>query len=92
MNFLDLNNDGKRDTKDGQIILAYIFAAVGIFLLVAAFFFPPIATIHISIQTTAGILFSFCAAVLGIDYHYTHLLNQTFSNLQKKKEEEEQTT
>jgi hypothetical protein len=27
MNFLDLNNDGKRDTKDGQIILAYIFAA-----------------------------------------------------------------
>lgn len=91
MNFLDLNNDGKRDTKDGQIILAYIFAAVGIFLLVAAFFFPPIATIDITIQTTAGILFSFCAAVLGIDCHYNHLLNQTLSNFQKKKEEEQTT-
>ncbi len=88
MNFLDLNQDGKRDTKDGQIILAYTFAAVGIFLLIAAFFFPPIAIIDISIQSAAGLLFSFCAAILGIDYHYTHLLSQTLSNIQKKKEEE----
>ena len=46
MNFLDLNKDNKFDTKDGQIILAYTFAAVGIFLLVAAFFFPPLTTFN----------------------------------------------
>ena len=62
MNFLDLNNDGKRDTKDGQIILAYIFAAVGIFLLVTA--------------------------LLGLDIHYRHLLQQSIADMQKKKEEE----
>nr|DAR04060.1 MAG TPA: hypothetical protein [Caudoviricetes sp.] len=89
MNFLDLNKDNKFDTKDGQIILAYTFAAVGIFLLVAAFWVNPIAVIDISIQSAAGLLFSFCAAILGIDYHYTHLLSQTLSNIKKKKEEEE---
>lgn len=89
MSFLDLNNDNRFDNKDGQIILAYVFAAVGIFLLVAAFFFPPIATIDISIQSAAGLLFSFCAAIIGIDVHYSHLLSQSLSNIQKKKEEEE---
>ena len=74
MNFLDLNKDNKFDTKDGQIILAYTFAAVGIFLLVAAFFFPPLAIIDISIQSASGLLFSFCAAILGIDYHYTRMI------------------
>lgn len=89
MNFLDLNSDGKRDTKDGQIILAYIFAAVGIFLLVTAFFYNPIAIIDITIQTSAGMLFSFCAALLGLDIHYRHLLQQSIADMQKKKKEEE---
>lgn len=88
MNFLDLNKDNKFDTKDGQIILAYTFAAVGIFLLVASFWVNPIGFIDISIQSAAGLLFSFCAAILDIDYHYTHLLSQTLSNIKKKKEEE----
>lgn len=89
MNFLDLNKNVKRDKKDGQIILAYIFAAVGIFLLVTAFFYNPIAIIDITIQTSAGMLFSFCAALLGLDYHYSHLLHKALMNIQKEKEETE---
>lgn len=88
MNFLDLNNDGKRDTKDGQIILAYIFAAVGIFLLVAAFWVNPLGFIDISIQSASGLLFSFMSVLLGLDIHYRHLLQQTIADMQKKKEEE----
>ena len=88
MNFLDLNNNGKIDGKDGQVILAYLFAAVGIFLLVTAFFFNPIATIDITIQSSAGMLFSFCAALLGLDYHYSHLLQKTIADMQNKNKEE----
>ena len=86
---LDINNDGKTNRVDGQIILAYTFAAVGIFLLVAAFWVNPVAIIDISIQSASGLLFSVCAAILGIDYHYSHLLQKTIATMQKKEEETE---
>lgn len=89
MNFLDLNQDGKTNRVDGQIVLAFIFAAVGLLLLIAAFFFPPIATIDITIQSTAGMLFSFMSVLLGLDYHYSHKLQEAIASMQQKKEEEE---
>lgn len=89
MNFLDLNNDGKTNRVDGQLILAYIFAAVGLLLLIAAFWVNPIGIISITIQSTSGMLFSFMSVLLGLDYHYSHLLQKTIASMQQKKEEEE---
>lgn len=88
MNFLDLNNDGKTNRVDGQLILAYIFAAVGLLLLIAAFWVNPIGIISITIQSTSGMLFSFMSVLLGLDYHYSHKLQETIATMQKKEEEE----
>ncbi len=86
---LDINNDGKTNRVDGQLILAYIFAAVGLLLLIAAFWVSPIGFISITIQSTSGMLFSFMSVLLGLDYHYSHKLQETIASMQNEKKEEE---
>ena len=87
MDILDINKNGKFDKKDLQLWLAIVFALTGIFLLVAAFFFPPIASIDTSIITACGELFTFRAALLGIDYHYSYLIAKTLSTQDEEQEE-----
>lgn len=88
MNFLDLNNDGKADTKDLQIWIAIVLLIAGVILLFLGFFSSPLGIIHYSVITTSGELFTFASVLLGIDYHYSHLLQKTIADMQKKKEEE----
>ena len=47
MNFLDLNNDGKTDSKDLQIWLAILLLIAGIVLLFLGFFTNPLGVIHL---------------------------------------------
>ena len=89
MNFLDLNNDGKRDTKDGQIWIGIALLIAGVTLLFIGFFSSPLGIIHYSVITTSGELFTFASVLLGIDYHYSHLLQKTIADMQKNKEEAE---
>nr|DAN16468.1 MAG TPA: Neurensin [Caudoviricetes sp.]DAS64139.1 MAG TPA: Neurensin [Caudoviricetes sp.]DAX54336.1 MAG TPA: Neurensin [Caudoviricetes sp.] len=91
MNFLDLNADGKTDSKDLQIWSALLLMVGGVVLLFLGFFSTPKGEIHGSVITTAAELFTFSGVLLGIDYHYSHLLHKTIADMQKK-EEEEQTT
>lgn len=91
MNFLDLNNDGRADSKDLQIWLAILLLIAGIVLLFLGFFTNPLGVIHFSVMSTSGELFTFASVLLGLDYHYSHLLHKTIADMQKK-EEEEQTT
>lgn len=88
MNFLDLNNDGKADIKDIQIWIAIVLLIAGVILLFLGFFSSPLGIIHYSVITTSGELFTFASVLLGIDYHYSHLLQKTIADMQKKKEEE----
>lgn len=88
MNFLDLNKDGKSDSKDLQIWSALLLLICGVVLLFLGFFSTPMGEIHSSVITTAAELFTFSGVLLGIDYHYSHLLHKTLANLQKEKEEE----
>lgn len=88
MNFLDLNNDGKTDSKDLQIWLAILLLIAGVILLFLGFFSSPLGVIHFSVMSTSGELFTFASVLLGLDYHYSHLLHKTLANLQKEKEEE----
>lgn len=92
MNFLDLNKDGKSDAKDLQIWLAILLLIAGVVLLFLGFFTNPIGVIHFSVLSTSGELFTFASVLLGLDYHYSHLLAKTIANLQKEKDESEQTT
>nr|DAJ37872.1 MAG TPA: Neurensin [Caudoviricetes sp.] len=92
MNFLDLNQDGKSDAKDLQIWLAILLLIAGVVLLFLGFFTNPLGVIHFSVMSTSGELFTFASVLLGLDYHYSHLLHKTLANLQKEKEESEQTT
>ena len=88
MNFLDLNNDGKADTKDLQIWIGIVLLIAGVILLFLGFLSSPLGIIHYSVITTSGELFTFASVLLGIDYHYSHLLQKTIADMQKKKEEE----
>lgn len=88
MNFLDLNNDGKRDTKDLQIWSALLLMIGGVVLLFLGFFTQPQGEIHYSVATSAAELFTFSGILLGLDIRYRHLLQQTIADMQKKKEEE----
>lgn len=89
MSILDINKNGIFDQKDLQLWFAIVFALTGIFLLLAAFFFPPTASIDTSVITACGELFTFCATLLGIDYHYSYLIAKT---LKVKSEEQEEKT
>lgn len=91
MNFLDLNADGKTDSKDLQIWSALLLMVGGVVLLFLGFFSTPKGEIHFSVMSTSGELFTFASVLLGLDYHYSHLLHKTIADMQKK-EEEEQTT
>ena len=88
MNFLDLNNDGKADTKDLQLWIAIVLLIAGVTLLFLSFFTNPLGVIHFSVLSSSGELFTFASVLLGIDYHYSHLLQKTIADMQKKEEEE----
>lgn len=91
MNFLDLNNDGRADSKDLQIWLAILLLIAGVVLLFLGFFTNPLGVIHFSVMSTSGELFTFASVLLGLDYHYSHLLQKTIASMQQKKEEEQTT-
>lgn len=88
MNFLDLNADGKADSKDLQIWLAVLLLISGLALLFLSFFTNPLGIISFSVMSTSGELFTFASVLLGLDYHYSHLLQKTIATMQKKEEEE----
>ena len=53
-----------------QLWLGVFLAVVGVALLCAGFFAPPLAQIHPSILTALGEIFTFSGALIGVDYHY----------------------
>nr|DAJ82061.1 MAG TPA: Neurensin [Caudoviricetes sp.] len=90
MNFLDLNADGKTDSKDLQIWASILLLISGIVLIFLGFFSPPIiGQIHTSVITTSGELFTFASCLMGLNLHYNNLLQKTIASMQQKKEEEE---
>lgn len=89
MNFLDLNADGKTDSKDLQIWAAILLLISGVVLIFLGFFSPPIiGQIHTSVITTSGELFTFASCLMGLNLHYHNLLQKTIATMQKKEEEE----
>ena len=84
----DLNNDGRADSKDLQIWLAILLLIAGVILLFLGFFSSPIGVIHFSVMSTSGELFTFASVLLGLDYHYSHLLQKTIADMQNKNKEE----
>lgn len=89
MNFLDLNADGKTDSKDLQIWAAILLLIAGVVLIFLGFFSPPnIGQIHTSVITTSGELFTFASCLMGLNLHYNNLLQKTIATMQKKEEEE----
>ena len=89
MNFLDLNADGKTDSKDLQIWASILLLISGVVLIFLGFFSPPIiGQIHTSVITTSGELFTFASCLMGLNLHYHNLLQKTIATMQKKEEEE----
>lgn len=89
MNFLDLNADGKTDSKDLQVWAAILLLISGVVLIFLGFFSPPIiGQIHTSVITTSGELFTFASCLMGLNLHYKNLLQKTIATMQKKEEEE----
>lgn len=91
MNFLDLNADGKTDSKDLQIWAAILLLISGVVLIFLGFFSPPIiGQIHTSVITTSGELFTFASCLMGLNLHYHSLLQKTIASMQNEKKEEEE--
>ena len=72
-----------------QLILGFILAIFGMALLILSFFVPPMGIIHASVLTAIGEVFTFSAALIGIDYHYKQ---RYFEQLQNQQIEEAQVT
>ena len=90
MNFLDLNNNGRADSKDLQIWAAILLLISGVVLIFLGFFSPPIiGQIHQSVMYCSGELFTFASCLMGINLHFQNLLQKTIASMQQKKEEEE---
>ncbi|KGN83643.1 MULTISPECIES: hypothetical protein [unclassified Porphyromonas] len=53
-----------------QIILAFVLASLGMALLFAGFFVPPLGGIEPSVLVAYGEVMTFAGALFGIDYHY----------------------
>ena len=61
----------KKQTKTNiQLILGFSLAIFGIILLIMSFFVPPLGVINASVLAAIGEVFTFSAALIGIDYHY----------------------
>lgn len=89
MNFLDLNADGKTDSKDLQIWAAILLLISGVVLIFLGFFSPPIiGQIHTSVMYSSGELFTFASCLMGLNLHFHNLLQKTIATMQKKEEEE----
>lgn len=71
-----------------QLILGFTLAIFGMALLILSFFVPPMGIIHASVLTAIGEVFTFSAALIGIDYHYKQ---RYFEQLQNQQIEEVQT-
>lgn len=55
-----------------QLWLGVCLAVIGILLLWASFFVPPIGIIHSSVLAAIGEVFTFSGALIGIDYSYKY--------------------
>lgn len=53
-----------------QLIIAFITVLVGLFLLIAGLYIPPVGIIHNSVLIAFGEIATFVGALLGIDYKY----------------------
>lgn len=55
-----------------QLWLGVCLAAMGILLLWASFFVPPLGIIDASVLAAIGEVFTFSGALIGIDYSYKY--------------------
>ena len=55
-----------------QLWLGVFLAVMGCILLWVGLFLPPIGTIHASVLTAMGEVFTFSGALIGIDYSYKY--------------------
>lgn len=67
-------NEAKKLTA--QFVLACIIVFVGLGLLVAGFFLPPLATIDSSVLIAWGEVATFAGSLIGVDYHYKYKINR----------------
>lgn len=72
-----------------QLWLGVFLAVVGVALLWAGFFAPPLAQIHPSILTALGEIFTFSGALIGVDYHYKFKTIKYLCKDDDKEDEEE---
>ena len=73
-----------------QLWLGVFLAVVGVALLWAGFFAPPLAQIHPSILTALGEIFTFSGALIGVDYHYKFKTIKYLTDTDDDKEDEEE--
>ena len=72
-----------------QLWLGVFLAVVGVMLLWAGFFAPPLAQVHPSILTALGEIFTFSGALIGVDYHYKFKTIKYLNKDDDKEDEEE---
>lgn len=53
-----------------QLLIAFITILVGLFLLIAGLYIPPVGIIHNSVLIAFGEIATFVGALVGIDYKY----------------------
>ena len=86
--FNDFKQQMKNISKANiQLILGFILAIFGMALLILSFFVPPMGIIDASVLAAIGEVFTFSAALIGIDYHYKQ---RYFEQLQNQQTEEVQ--
>lgn len=61
-----------KKTLNIRLVVALILTVVGSGLLIAGFCVPPLGLIDSSVLVAFGEVFTFVAAVLGIDYTYKY--------------------
>ena len=63
--------------KIAELIASLVLMAFGIALLCIGLWCPPIGQIHSSVLVAFGEVGTFSAALLGIDYHYRSIIENS---------------
>lgn len=73
---IDFNKDGKYDKNDLKYIIAFILIITAVILIFCGFWVEPTGIIDNSVITMVGLIFAFVGSILGIDAHYSVMMER----------------
>lgn len=81
---IDFNKDGKYDKNDLKYIIAFILIITAVILIFCGFWVVPTGIIDNSVITMVGLIFAFVGSILGIDAHYSVMMERYKEDKGKK--------